>query len=335
MKTDALSALNLNKRNKGKMKDMWEDYQIMAEAYQKAGGKLNAFKDSKVAHLVVHKNKVLGSHLVEGLIIDTEETNSGVDIDLTVKEDVHITHPVHLCFGVLPKEGRQEIKINTLIKKGAEITILAHCVFPNAVKVQHIMEAKIILEDRAVYRYDEVHYHGATGGIEVVPQAKIKVGKGAYFCANFLLIKGRVGKLDIDYQAEINESGFLEMVARVYGYGEDVIRIKESAELLGRNAKGLIKSRVAVRERAQSEVISEMKACASDTRGHVDCIEIVQDEAKAKAIPLVDVSHDKAQVTHEASIGRINQKELETLMARGLKEEEAINIIIGGMLGLK
>ena len=32
------------------------------------------------------------------------------------------------------------------------------------------------------------------------------------------------------------------------------------------------------------------------------------------------------------SSGRINQKELETLMARGLKEEKAINIIIRGML---
>ncbi len=311
---------------------MWEDYQMMAEAYQKAGGRFNVFKDSRIAHLVVHKNKVLGTHLVEGLILNTKETNSGVDIDLTVKENVHIACPVHLCFGVLPEEGRQEIKINALIKKGAKIAILAHCVFPNAVKVQHIMEAKIILEDKAVYQYDEVHYHGLNGGVEVIPQAKIKVGKGAYFSTNFSLMKGRVGKLDIDYQADIDESGVLEMVTRVYGYGEDVIKVKESARLIGDGAKGLIKSRVAVRERAQSEVISEMEAFASNTRGHVDCIEIVQGEAKAKAIPLVNVLHDKAQVTHEASIGRINQKELETLMARGLKEEKAVDIIIGGML---
>jgi len=309
-----------------------EEYQMMLKAYQEAGGAPDIFKDSKVAHLVVHKNKLLGSHLVEGLILDTKEIDSGVNIDLSVKEGVRIAYPVHLCFGVLPKEGRQEIKINALIKKRAEIAILAHCVFPNAVKVQHIMEANFVLEDKAVLHYDEFHYHGLRGGTEVIPRAKIKVGKGARLATNFSLIKGRAGKLNIDYQAEVDENAVLEMVIRAYGYGEDEIRVKERGKLLGEGARGLIKSRIAVRERAQSEVISELEASAPNTRGHVDCIEIVQGEAKAKAVPLVSVLHEKAQVTHEAAIGRVNQKELETLMTRGLKEEEAIDIIIGGML---
>lgn len=309
-----------------------EDYKMMLNAYKEAGGTPNVFKDSKVAHLIVHKNEVLGSHLVEGLILIEKETDSGVNIDMSVKEGVRIAYPVHLCFGVLPKEGKQEIKINVLIKNGAEIKILAHCVFPNAVKVQHIMEAKIVLEDKAVFHYDEVHYHGLTGGVEVISQAKIKVGKGAHLATNFSLIKGRVGKLIIDYQTEVDENGILEMMTKVYGYGEDKIRVKESGKLIGEGARGLVKSRIAVRERADSEVISELEASAPYARGHVDCIEIVKDEAKAKAIPLVNVSHEKAQVTHEASVGRINEKELETLMSRGLKEEEAVDVIIRGIL---
>ena len=256
-----------------------EDYHMMLKAYQEAGGVPDIFKDSKVAHLVVHKNKLLGSHLVEGLILDTKEIDSGVNIDLSVKEGVRIAYPVHLCFGVLPKEGRQEIKINALIKKRAEIAILAHCVFPNAVKVQHIMEANFVLEDKAVLHYDEFHYHGLRGGTEVIPRAKIKVGKGARLATNFSLIKGRAGKLNIDYQAEVDENAVLEMVIRAYGYGEDEIRVKERGKLLGEGARGLIKSRIAVRERAQSEVISELEASAPNTRGHVDCNEIVQGEA--------------------------------------------------------
>jgi len=308
-----------------------EDYQMMLKAYQEAGGTPDIFKDSKIAHLVVHKHKVLGSHLVEGLTLNAKETDSGVDIDISVEEGVKVAYPVHLCFGVLPKEGRQEIKINALIRKGAQIKILAHCVFPNAVKVQHIMDAKIVLRDNAMFYYNEVHYHGLTGGVEVIPKAEIKVGKGARLSTNFALTKGRVGRLKIDYEAEVDENGILEMVAKVYGYGEDEIRIRESARLSGEGARGLIKSRIAIREKAQSEVISKLTASAPNTRGHVDCTEIVQGSARAKAIPLVDVLHEKAQVTHEAAIGRVNEKQLETLMARGLEEEEAIDIIIGGM----
>jgi Fe-S cluster assembly scaffold protein SufB len=37
-------------------------------------------------------------------------------------------------------------------------------------------------------------------------------------------------------------------------------------------------------------------------------------------------------VTHEAAIGTVNRKELETLMARGLSEKEAVDLIIRGML---
>jgi len=311
---------------------MREDYQMMVKAYQEAGGTPDIFRASKVAHLVVHKNKVLGSHLVEGLILNAKETDCGVDIDLTVEKGIRIAYPVHLCFGILPKEGRQEIKVNALIRKEAEIKILAHCVFPDAVNVQHIMEAKIVLEDKALFQYDEVHYHGLTGGVEVIPQATIKVGKRAHLDTNFSLLKGRVGKLSIDYQAEVDENGVLEMLTKIYGYGEDKIRVKESGKLLGEGARGLIRSRIAVRDRAESEVISELEASAPNTRGHVDCIEIVQGKAKAKAVLPVNVLHEKAQGTHEAAIGRVNQKELETLMAGGLKEEEAIDIIIGRML---
>ena len=41
---------------------------------------------------------------------------------------------------------------------------------------------------------------------------------------------------------------------------------------------------------------------------------------------------DQAQVTHEAAIGTVNRKELETLLARGLDEEQAVDLIIRGLI---
>jgi Fe-S cluster assembly scaffold protein SufB len=40
-----------------------------------------------------------------------------------------------------------------------------------------------------------------------------------------------------------------------------------------------------------------------------------------------------AKLTHEASIGRINDAQLMQLMAKGLTEEEATELIIKGLLG--
>ena len=48
-------------------------------------------------------------------------------------------------------------------------------------------------------------------------------------------------------------------------------------------------------------------------------------------MPIVEVKIS-AHVTHEASIGSVDLKQLETLMSRGLSEEQATELIIQGLL---
>jgi hypothetical protein len=77
----------------------------------------------------------------------------------------------------------------------------------------------------------------------------------------------------------------------------------------------------------------ETFAKAPGAFGHIDCQEIVIGQnSSAKAIPIVEVTNDQARVTHEASVGKINQKELETLMTRGLTEDEATEVVIGALM---
>lgn len=69
-----------------------------------------------------------------------------------------------------------------------------------------------------------------------------------------------------------------------------------------------------------------------NTDSHMDCIEIVRDQTLATNTPIVVVRYDQTQVTHEAAIGTVNHKELETLLVRGLTEEEAVDLIIRGIV---
>lgn len=46
----------------------------------------------------------------------------------------------------------------------------------------------------------------------------------------------------------------------------------------------------------------------------------------------VRLFHPEAKVTHEAAIGSVDKKELETLMARGLTPEQAVELIVSGIL---
>ncbi|RLF64440.1 MAG: SufBD protein, partial [Thermoplasmata archaeon] len=119
---------------------------------------------------------------------------------------------------------------------------------------------------------------------------------------------------------------------KVSGRGDDLIKIREAGNLIGEKARGVLTSRVAVRGNAKAEVYNVMVATSPYARGHVDCKEIIQDNGVARAIPIVEVKHPKAHITHEAAIGSVDTKQLETLMSRGLDEEEAVDLIIAGLL---
>ncbi|MCX7968098.1 MAG: SufD family Fe-S cluster assembly protein [Armatimonadetes bacterium] len=308
------------------------EYEAMLEALKQAGGDPSAITSGKFATLVVSANKVLAKSEIPGIHFEAEEIPTGIQAHIFVEPKAKIHQPVHLCFGMLTEEGIQEIIAHYEIGEDAQVAFFAHCTFPNAQDLKHLMEATIHVGKNARMSYTESHYHGPYGGIEVKPHAKVIVEEGGKFMNNFNLIHGRVGVLEIDYEVDVAKEGVAELVARVYGVEDDRISIKEFVRLNGERARGLTKTRVAVRSQAISEVFTTMEGNAPYAKGHMDCTEIVQDNAIAKNMPLVVVRDNRAQVTHEAAIGTVNRKELETLMARGLSEDEAVDIIIRGML---
>ncbi len=309
------------------------EFEAIARAYEKAGGNPEVFRSPRIASLVVSGNKVLGANEIPGIHLESEELPSGVKAKVTVEPGTRIEYPVHLCFGVLPEEGVQEIYSEFEIGDGAQVAFIAHCTFPNAVKVKHVMDSRVHVGKGATMHYREAHYHGETGGTEVLPKARIQVDEGGRYFSEFSLTTGRVGRLEFDYVVDVAAEGVAELSAKAYGYGDDRIVVRETIRLNGERARGLAKSRIAVRDKAHSEVYGTTEGNAPFARGHVDCVEIVRDEAVANAVPVVRVNDPTAYVTHEAAIGTVDKKELETLMARGLTEEEAVDVIIKGMLG--
>ncbi|MDD5086814.1 MAG: SufD family Fe-S cluster assembly protein, partial [Candidatus Nanoarchaeia archaeon] len=149
-------------------------------------------KDNKVAKLVISNNEIVGGNNIEGIEVKTDAAEEHINIDITVKKGYVIEKPVHMCFGILKKEFNQKIKLDIKIEDNAEVDIVGHCVFPNAVKVKHFMDAKIKVGENSKYSYFEKHIHSDTGGVEVYPKAAVEVGKNSRFNTEFELLKGRV-----------------------------------------------------------------------------------------------------------------------------------------------
>lgn len=304
----------------------------LIEAFSSCGGDRGALADGSTAHLAASGHSIVSMRSVPGLRVDAREMPEGVSAKVTVEQGVRLEHPVHLCFGVLHKEGTQRISMEVTLEDGSSAHFIAHCFFPNAEKVRHLMDASVTVGAGAEMRYAETHYHGLSGGVEVVPKLTVTLGRNSRYFTDFTLTTGRVGKLDIDYRVEAGEDSVAEVTARVFGHGTDDIRIRDAVRLAGRNSRSIIKTRVAIEGDATAEVTGITEGNAAGARGHVDCMEIVKDRAVAKAIPIVQVNDPGAKVTHEAAIGSVDKRQMETLMAHGLSPDEAVDVIVKGIL---
>ena len=123
-----------------------------------AGGDRGALADAGIAHLSVSGSNILSAHEVEGIDVHAKEIRNGISAKVTVREGVKLLKPVHLCFGVLHKKGTQKIVMDVKLEKNSSATFIAHCIFPKAEKVRHIMDAVVDIGEGAEMRYSETHY---------------------------------------------------------------------------------------------------------------------------------------------------------------------------------
>jgi Fe-S cluster assembly scaffold protein SufB len=304
----------------------------MLSSLDALGGNSRVLLDTHTAHLVADGHRVLSRQGVAGVELYAEETAEAIVAKVVVNHDAQVAHPIHLCFGMLARMGMQRVEMEITLEDNATATFIAHCLFTNAQFAQHAMDATIHVGNHATLSITEGHYHGPYGGIEVLPQTTIKVAPYGRFFSDFSLTQGLVGKLDMDYRLVLEAHAVGELTCRVFGHGTDAIKIRDDVYLAGEAAKSVVKTRVALEEQATAEVIGIMDGAAPGARGHLDCMEIVKDQALAQSTPVVKVSNPLAKVTHEAAIGTVDKAQLETLLAHGLSPDQAVDIIVSGML---
>ena len=72
---------------------------------------------------------------------------------------------------------------------------------------------------------------------------------------------------------------------------------------------------------------------AENSKASVECAALMLDNrSKSDTVPIIEVETDRADVGHEARIGRIGEDQIFYLMSRGLSEQEAKSMIVKGFV---
>ena len=244
-----------------------------------------------------------------------------------VKEKINF--PLTTCVSIASKKTVQNLTNLLIIERNLKVKINVVC---NALKknlcAKHKAQGKLVLKEGAGLEYTHNHLWGEKDFVNT--DYEFILGKRAKLVYNYkTLFPPKNLSLKTTIFSKDNSSSNLNFI--INGLNSK-IDLTEAIFLKGNNSQGIIKLRLIGRKNSKISGKSSIVATAPG-KGHLDCQGLlVGKNSVITFIPKLICAHPKAQITHEASIGKISEEELNYLRMRGLTEKEAIDLIISGFL---
>jgi hypothetical protein len=240
-----------------------------------------------------------------------------------------VDFPLSTCVNIASLKVKQDLQNLMVIEKGIKAKANVVCSsLKNNLSGTHKARGKLILKEGASLEYNHVHKWGSKDN--VFPDYEFILEANSSLDYNYLNMFPPK-ELDIKNKIFCGTNSSVNLSISVNGIDSN-IRIKEEVFLNGKGAQAISKLKLVGRK--NSNIIAESSLIAKEkSKGHIDCQSLMIDnKSKISSIPLLVCENKDAQVTHEASIGKVSEEQLNYLRARGLTEKQAIDLIVSGFL---
>lgn len=280
----------------------------------------------------IRKNgKLLSRKVSANIDIDSNADGTGIVVTIkpgTKNESVHI--PV-----ILNQAGLFDVVYNSfIIGENADVTIIAGCgIHCGSSETEgHAGIHDFHVGRKARVSYIEKHYAmgEGTGRRVLNPTTKVFLDEGATAEMELTQISG-VDEADRLNEATLGPDSLLLITERVLTEGEQKAVSKNNIILNGSGSRANMISRSVMKGNSKQIFHANLDARAK-CFGHIECDAIIMDNGTNETMPALKALHPDAELTHEASIGKIANDQLTKLMSLGLTYDEAVNRIIQGFL---
>jgi Fe-S cluster assembly scaffold protein SufB len=284
------------------------------------------------------KHPWLSDYLWKNISPDTDK------FILQAKKKTHEGYFIHALAGVeakdpiqsclyLSKEGFSQNVHNVVVAEpGSELHIITGCATaPHLKSGLHIGVSEFYVKRGAKLTFTMIHDWGEK--INVRPRTVIRVEEGGTIISNYISLK---------------PVGSLQMFPTTYLDGKGAVARFNSILVAGPGSFLDVGSRVVLNAPdTRAEIISrgissggsiiargELVGKVSGIKAHLECHGLILNEGLMQAIPELSGYVPGVEMSHEAAVGKIDQREIEYLMSRGLDEEQAISTIVRGFLNV-
>ena len=249
-----------------------------------------------------------------------------------VKEGTKISRPAQAGLYMSHAGLSQKIHNVVILEADTELNLITGCTTGHQVMNGiHLAVNEMYIGKNATFTNTMVHSWGPD--VHVFPRAATEVGDHGRFISNYVSLRP-AQSIESNPKTYLNGRGatakYLTVIlgskgstidtgGEVYLNGEDT-----GAELAHRGVctGGLM---------YQRGFLVGNNRC----RAHVDCAGMLLDAGEGgfiESVPGLKTFHPEAQMSHEASVGKIAPAQVEYLQSRGMEEREAVSMIIRGFL---
>lgn len=243
-----------------------------------------------------------------------------------------VTHPLQACLYIARERFRQNVHNVVIAEEGSELHIITGCATaPHLVSGLHVGISEFYVKKGAKLTFTMIHDWGEQ--VAVRPRTVTRVEEGGVIVSNYISMK---------------PVGSLQMYPTTYLDGPGAVARFNSVLVAGEGSFLDVGSRIILNAPdARAEIISrgittggtiiargELIGKVAGVKAHLECKGLILKDGLMKAVPELSGTVPGVEMSHEAAVGKIDQREIEYLMARGLSEEAAISTIVRGFLNV-
>lgn len=245
---------------------------------------------------------------------------------------VKSSQPVQACLYIASENFSQHVHNIVIAEENSELHIITGCATaPHLVSGLHVGVSEFYVKKGAKLTFTMIHDWGEQ--INVRPRTVTRVAEGGTIISNYISLR---------------PVGSLQMFPTTYLEGRGAVARFNSILVASKGSHLDVGSRVILSApETRAEIISrgittggtiiargDLIGKVAGVKAHLECKGLILNNGLMHAIPELSGYVPGVEMSHEAAVGKIDKREIEYLMARGLDEETAISTIVRGFLNV-
>jgi len=251
---------------------------------------------------------------------------------MRIMPGAEITFPLQSCLLITRRNLEQRVHNIIIAEEGSKVHIITSCVqHSNVPEASHLGISEIYVKKGASLNFTMIHQWNENTLVR--PRSAAEIGAKAKFVSNYVCMRP-VRDMQMYPAAFCNGvDSAVSFNSILYGHRNSLLDIGSKAVLTGKGSKAEMISRAIAREGSKMIIRGLIEGDNADCKGHLECRGLlVDDEAFLQSIPEL-IAHKKGvEITHEAAVGKISEREITYLMTRKLSRDEAVSLIIRGFM---